>query len=277
MCENCTKSIAKFFLIFINLIFMLAGILMLGFSIAAVVAPFKFMNFFLGVAVDDAGLNSLLMSIGVFGIVLGAIVVIVAFFGFAGATCNSLCLLVMYLILIILILLAEIALIITAAVLPLSSITINTKPANEVKSLIDNFRTSDISTDNNDQIISSQNPWSLFQLKFKCCGIRDIKDYSKANNTLILYKGNEANSLVPLSCCTASNPTPTTFIADDINGCRTGNKTNPPCLSVLEDKVKSSNKIILGVAAGILGLEVLMIIFTGILIHHLRKEKNNIV
>jgi len=214
---------------FVNVIFLLAGILLVVFGIVWIAAPEKVLWLALQLGIN---LISLARMFGEFFpdiiaaciitlIVLGVIVTIIAFLGFFGACCKSRCMTLIYAISIMMIGLAEIALIILVAVYPEQLKTYSLQFA--TSTLRNEFK-SDVSFENDGFNTNSSNPveaaWMTTQLKLGCCGSVGYSDYGSFNWTRFtctptrsllslvnnIFYNNTCpsrpdRSIVPISCC----------------------------------------------------------------------------
>jgi len=283
-CGKCFRSLARALLIIVNVIFVLAGLLMLGLGIALVVAPNKVLAF---LKVNTASiseiseltggsLDSLIKAVGIFMIILGGVVVIIGTFGFFGASCDNKCMLVTYAVILIIIVLAETALIIFAAVYPSTFTSVGQSAVQGSFNAFDK----DLYVDGNGNInYTSVNDndegWAVVQFAFACCGVKNYTDYktitwANCGNALC------ANSIVPISCCALKNPDQLPATINDFANfaaCQSATAGISPnastintngCVGQLVDDsvglVKQNSKIAIGIAAGIIGLEVILIV-----------------
>jgi len=288
MCDDddCCKTVCKVLLIIINTIFLLAGLLMLGFGIAAVAAPDKCLQFLvssgIGFNSGEEGSNyilSLVKMCGVFMIVIGAITAIIAIFGFFGAVCDNKCMLVTYAILLIIIVCGEIALIIFAAVYPKN----NESWANnsDFLGLRQDFQ-SDIPVSSNGTLGDvgiGSGIWAGLQLALGCCGSNNYTDYATFNWTRTACTAIQAspacvintNYKVPLSCCMLKSQGFPTNVNNFVNPSVCISSGDPQytntqgCTAVAINLVSMYGRIAIGIAAGIVGLEIIMIILAFIM------------
>jgi hypothetical protein len=283
-CAKCFRSLARALLIILNLIFFLGGLLMLGLGIALVAAPVKVLSFLKfdsatsGTlsAVTGGGITSVIKDVGIFMIILGGIVVIIGFFGFFGASCDNKCMLVTYAIFLIIIVLAEIALIIFAARYP-GTFT------SAAEALVD-YSFLDFNQDlvvasngainyNDASITETDGGWAFAQIALQCCGVYGWQDYQ--NLTKWGRCGPPAycpkTDVIPISCCKLNDPSqPPSNVNDftNLSGCQAPTPVNGSynptgCVSqIVSDSstfVSQNSKIAIGIAAGIVGLELILI------------------
>jgi tetraspanin-18 len=292
MCDSddCCKTLSKVLLVIINLFFLLLGLLMLAFGIAMVVAPDK-----VGESVKQTGADLdvlgnasvIIKAAGIFMIILGGIVTIIGAFGFFGACCENRCLLISYLIVVIIILLAEVALIIFAACYPDSLQTYIQKEM--TATLIKNF-TQDVRVYPN-VTIGSDYPfgysWAATQFGAKCCGVYNSSDYSnytEANRQVQPPTGGAPiTAVVPISCCKLNDGVKFENIksqSDFVNlyDCvKTGNpvSTNTQsCYTAIDGMVMQASRIAIGIAAAIVGFQIIIIILGIILCCAITRSKS---
>jgi len=290
MCEDdgCCRSFCKVFLIIINIIFLLAGLLMLALGISLTVAPEKVIKFAETSGVNFDSINEtsdgffleIVRACGIFMIILGGVVAIVAFLGFIGACCESQCLLVTYAIILIIIVLAEVALIIFAAVYPT---TFEKSAEDLLKKSIDKYGADGTVLTNNSLDYSRINPvaraWITLQSKFNCCGsvnytdYRSSKNWTDDNNKLqcqAIPPPSNCPAVIPMSCCKLNDGVTFGNSKTDFKNLDTCLKTQDPSVTnqigcttavIAEAKtfLKRYGSIAIGIAAGIVGLELIMI------------------
>jgi len=291
MCEEggCFRKFAKVILIIVNIIFLLAGLLMFAFGISLVAAPSKVIAF-----LESSGLSfdsfqalsegqfiTVIKASGIFMIVLGIVVALVACLGFFGACCENKCLLITYAVILIIVLLAEIALIIFAAVY--NKVFQRDMESTLTKTLV-NFGV-DVTVMSNGSIDYSKvsdngAAWIAFQTQFQCCGSHNYTDYEAVtwNRTRceapVVCPVPPARAAVPLSCCVLTNPSKKKVTnineyknyASCLESASEGDTNRVGCTEnfIAEAKVwiLRYGKIAIGIAAGIVGLEIILLILT---------------
>jgi len=190
----------------------LAGALLLSFGIAAIADPSGVAGFIAhvpGVANMAVVINipEVILSCAIFMIVLGSVMLVFGFLGCAGAAFTSKPLLFLYWILLIVTLIAEVALIIYAAVSPRAAE--QQIQSVMIASLHKNFNTVTISTGNKTVTLPSNVvavSWVAMQSEVACCGVYNYTDYSGFpwnNNFTLIYGGQShfIEAVVPPSCC----------------------------------------------------------------------------
>jgi hypothetical protein len=269
--------VSKIVLVVVNTIFLLLSILLLIFGIIAKANPGLISDMFDSVLPEssrvdlaDAGVSvsDIVVTNAVFMIVVGAVGIVVAGFGFVGACCLVRILLVVYAILLILLLLGEIALIIFAAVKPEKfKDTIQDGMLKTLKKFDRGFYIENNTLHAPNGVVEIA--WSNIQLKEKCCGAMNYSDYATFDwNKNVHPSISEAK--VPLSCCKqkddASYP-PNENSFQNIEQCLNGVTTyinQQNCFDAVEDDIEkfidSSKAIAIGIAAAIAGVELSLII-----------------
>jgi len=286
MCDDgdCFRTFAKVLLIIVNIIFCLAGLLMLALGIVLVVAPEKIISFltsninFSDLAGGDGDFFlELIKASGIFMIILGGIVAIIACFGFIGACCDSKCMLVTYAVILIIILLAEVALIIFAAVYPKAFEDLGEQLLNKTLTAYQR----DQLLSKNDSLSDRPGPdgkvsavdttWNAIQVKFKCCGATGPSDYLSVTTWEKLKceddtdpKCPKDSQKVPISCCKSGVDNPTKYTDFENAGACLIDTSSPStnqdgCTKKVIDGVMQYSKIAIGIAAGIVGLEIILI------------------
>jgi len=282
---GCSDKLMKFILIIVNLIFLLSSLLMLALGIALASAPSKVISFVesngLDISVFSDATGGLFMDIiracAIFMIILGSIVVLLSFFGFVGACCENSCLLGVYSVILGVIVLAEIALIIFAAAYPNE---FRKKGSEFLYTTLTGSFKSDLKIDSQGRFQNSTQAvdlaWAAIQFKLSCCGANNSTDYNKFQWERcgpVCTQG-----VVPMSCCKlkdtskfptresdfvnfnacvgSANPDPT---ATNMNGCA------GTVIDRATDSIKQYGKIAIGIAAGIVALEIILIIFSIVL------------
>jgi len=292
---GCADSCAKFVLVVINLIFLLASALLLAFGITAKASPADMTKVFSYIIPGDArndltnagvSLTDIVVSNAAFMIVIGVIGIVIAGFGFFGACCMVKWLLVCYGIFMILLLLGEIALIIFAAAY---TETFNSTVQKSMYNVLKSGYHDGIKVNSSMSVImpggAVELAWDNIQLKEKCCGANNWSDYSTFNwtNTGLVppqvYTGSAA---VPISCCLQypnSTYPPTSSSFQDIGNCLSGNSiyiSQQNCFAAVDADIQSFIRqykgIAIGIAAGIAGIELILIIMAFLLCRRAEHE-----
>lgn len=266
------KGFAVFVLVIINFVFAAAGLLMLAFGVAAAAKPESIVQLLsytgeLASNARDAGfdLAGILQNSSVFLIVMGVVVALVGLFGCIGACCNVKWMLSVYLVVLIIILAAEIALIIFGALYP-EKFKEQTQPV--MKKTLDDKFSNDVVKSTNDTIQMPQNQidlaWASMQFELGCCGAFGISDYQSNNFTRAV-----PGAIIPVSCCALKDgpghiPVSTSQFVD-FGGCQHSSPApdsfnKQDCYTAVEALLKGYGRIAIGIAAAIVGIEIILIL-----------------
>lgn len=244
-------KVIKYLLFVFNLLFLLCGfaLIIIGSIVTAKLTPY---NTIMGVSFN---------GIGVFLIVIGGIVSIIAFLGCCGAYKESYCMLITFIILMIIMLLAVVTIIIAAFV-------VNGKLfgwlSNDLRGSVIGYNVSTSSSPVSKTGLAYVKFWDDFQESTKCCGISSYMDWGLNVNF------NNSWS-VPDSCCNVTQ-----------TQCGKGQLKNPTkiyttgCVNQINIILKH-NLVAVGGAAAALGILMLLgMIFAGCLIQGIRGEYNTV-
>lgn len=202
----CSKTIAKLVLIVTNLILFVAGGVLLGFGIAALVSPQELQKFISQIPNVDSFSNvidpsSLMTSNAKFMIVVGAIIFFFSFLGCAGAMCEVKWMLFLYWISIVVLIILQLALIIFAAVSPS---TLRDKTTTLMKEKWTSYQPEKFHENGTLRLPTDavSLSWVAIQFKLGCCGISNYTDYNglKWDRTYV-YDKQTIEAVVPPSCC----------------------------------------------------------------------------
>lgn len=264
---SCGKSCMKYILFVINFLFFLLGAAAFGLGIWALVDKNK-MNVLTRVGADNSNFDviGLLESAAIVLLVGGAAILLIGFLGCCGAMKQSQCLLCLYAIFLGIILIIELAAIIIAAVY-----------RGKVEDELKDFLKKNIN-DTYQGKIDTNEEFSLgldyAQVYFQCCGIDSYKDFEGATQ----WKHN-ATEKIPLTCCKLKDKddflkNQKAELVDNncpYNPTPTNSNIEKPCWSSIESYLKDRISIVIGIAAGILCLELICIVFACCIISALRK------
>jgi tetraspanin-18 len=289
---GCGETCMKFILVVINLIFFLASGLMLAFGITGKANPDLLGKIFSSIIptgeqekLNNIGINvtQIIIDNSTFMIIVGVIGLVIATFGFIGACCMVRWMLVVYGIVLIILLLAEVALIIFAAVYSDSFKSVFQGAM--YKSLTDDFRNE--ITFYNDTAVklptgAVELSWASIQMNSKCCGAYNYSDYKTLTNWNRTLSSKYTNVSVPISCCKlmdgVQDPSSATQF-QDLEKCLRGMDSyiySQNCYDALHDDISkfitNYKGIAIGIASGICGLELILIIFTFVLCSHAERN-----
>jgi tetraspanin-18 len=294
---GCGQTFMKIVLVIINIIFFLASGLMLAFGITGKANPDLMAKVFTYILpqqqqayLNNIGVNltQIVISNSTFMIIVGVVGLVISLFGFIGACCMVRWMLVAYAIVLIILLLAEVALIIFAAVYSDSFKSVFQQAM--YKSLTDEFHNEIVFYNNTAFLLPTgavELAWAAIQLKDKCCGAYNYTDYSHLTNWNRTLSSQYSNVSVPITCCALSSGisvsdvtqigSPSNFLG--LNQCLAGNSAyinNQNCFDAVKNDISSFIQnykgIAIGIAAGICGLELILIIFTFCLCAHHDKD-----
>lgn len=206
-CRPCARIILFTF----NFLFFVCGVLLLAFGIVGIADPLaltRFLNSIPGVENTAVIINipETVVASSVFMIILGSVMLVFGFLGCIGAWCMVKWMLFIYWFVLVIILLAEIALIIVAAVSP-------AKVEGHVKEVLYKslkekftpvmFHGNNITLPSNIVAVA----WISLQFEVSCCGANNYTDYSTFpwNKTINTASG-PIDAVVPPSCCEVEPP-----------------------------------------------------------------------
>jgi len=224
--ENCCESIVKYFMVLCNILFALAGIILIGFGAYAQIAAKDYLNF-----LGDNYVNT-----PIFIIILGGVVFAIALFGCCGAWKENKCLIYTYGTILFFILIAQVAAGIAAFALrgPLK-----TEISKNMEKGLENYH-----KEGYDGVTTT---WDLVQQSLHCCGVNSYTDWQ---NVTQLAGG------VPDSCCKVGHE----------EGCGKApvdaeKMFSEGCFTLFNDEFNSNLTIVGAVALGIAAGEIIAIIF----------------
>jgi len=227
--ENCCESIVKYFMVLCNILFALAGIILIGFGAYAQIAAKDYLNF-----LGDNYVNT-----PIFVIILGGVIFAIALFGCCGAWQENKCLIYTYGTILFFILIAQVAAGIAAFALKGDLENEITKNMNKG---LGNYR-----AEGYEGVTTT---WDLVQKNLHCCGVQNYGDWK--NVTLF------ENGGVPDSCCKAG----------EIEGCGKGPDVDPEtifsegCFTLFNAEFNDNLTIVGAVALGIAVGEIIAIAFS---------------
>lgn len=288
----------KIILVVVNIIFFLASGLMLAFGITGKANPELMSKAFEKIvpSTDQSYLNQIGVNLteivvdnSTFMIIVGVVGIVISLFGLVGACCEVRWMLVVYAIVLILLLLAEIALIIFAAVYSDSFKDAFQKAMKE--SLAKEFKREIVFYNSSTSTIimptsGVELAWASLQIKYKCCGAynyTDYSDYTTAANWNRTLSDTYKNVSVPLSCCSAI-VADSMHITDEssVEKCINGNPqyiNTANCYDAMKSEISSFIRnykgIAIGIAAGICALELILITFAFCVCHYAGDSRSD--
>jgi CD63 antigen len=259
----CSRGCAKVLLGIFNVLFFLSGILLLAFGIASIVDPegvTRFLSHIPGVdsMVIIINIPDVIISSAVFMIVLGSLMFVFGFLGCVGAWCSVKPVLFFYWLLLLVLILAEVALIIYAAVMPEAA---KTRISDVMyTSLHQDFEPVSINatavTLPSDVVALS---WVSMQFEVGCCGVHNSTDYENFSWNNTFYIPQHTVAKVPPSCCvTRSKDVPkSTSEFVDLSQCLNGvdyyHKNG--CHMAVVDLARQYSYIPIGICSCVIAIE----------------------
>jgi CD63 antigen len=228
--ENCCESLVKYFMVFFNILFILAGCILIGFGAWSQVDAKDFLNF-----LGDNYVNT-----PIFLMIVGGVIFVVAFMGCCGAWKESKCLIYTYAFFLAVILVAQIGAGIAAYMLKGE---LDTEVVKNMNAGMTNYNKSA-------EFDGVTHTWDIVQNELHCCGVENYTDWTRERSD-IFPKGQ-----VPDSCC----------VGGQVEGC--GAKPNSEvekfeqgCYSLFKAKFIDNIAIVGGVALGVAAIELAIVLF----------------
>jgi len=191
-------------------------------------------------------------------IAAGAFIFIISFLGYCGAIKESRVLLTAYGLFIIIIAVLQIAAIVLA--------TFYIPQAEEkTKDFFQHTIRKYYTTKNRRDAVTLS--WDFMQAELECCGVESYEDFEKATEFVKYNREEGKGQIIPESCCILddSDRAKELFIAKDKNCLTTPTIQNSymstGCYEKVKNKLISNLTIVIGVACGVLALQILGIIF----------------
>ncbi|XP_043474618.1 CD82 antigen isoform X2 [Leptopilina heterotoma] len=240
---SCTSQCAKYFLCLFNFIFFIAGGASLAVGIWLIADQKSFVNVI--AQFDETNLLNktdahVLEIISYILIIVGALTFFISFLGYCGAMFESRCLLCVYGVLILIVLILE-------CVVVGLAFELKGDARNEIEKLADSTLESYTGNVDAPTIL-----WDKIMTQFHCCGSKSYKSFDG------LTKWNRQGKIVPESCCKRGGGR----LLDQ--NCplhpTNDNAYMQGCVDGLVQAVEDNAEIIIGVCAGLVVIEVLVII-----------------
>jgi len=228
-----------------NFIFFLTGAAILGIGIYVQVEFTEYYDF----------LSEKYLGSGIILMVVGGVILIVAFFGCCGACTENACMMYTFGSLVALILIVEIGCTVTIFLFK-----------DQVWHEVNHQLIDGLNKYGKNETMGTTQSWNQLQSQFKCCGVMNYTDWGS------VYSFNKTSS-VPDSCCTEGNVAAS---------CGTGQLANPTniyeigCLSALGSFVKE-NLIIVGIAGATIVVLQLIGVIVACCLGRRMKELQNFV
>jgi len=232
--DGCCESMVKYFMFFINAIFAIVGITLVGIGAYIQIKATEYLDF-----LSDNYLNT-----PIFIIIVGCVIFVVAFFGCCGAWNESACMIYTYSVFITIILIAELGAAIAAFALK-----------GDLRNVIEHKMVDGMENFGKEGYEGVTNAWNVLQADVHCCGATDYKDWMK--NSTMQY--------VPDSCCKVD-----TKDCGKAPGFENEIYTKG-CLVEFEDQFVGNIGLVGGIALGVAFAQLLGVIFSCCLANRIRK------
>lgn len=273
MVADCGATCAKYLLCLFNFIFFVVGsaVLCIGIWLAVDKKSFIELTRFstLNEGVQELTEPNVIEQGAYILIAAGAFIFIISFLGYCGAIKESRVLLTAYGIFIIIIALLQIAAIVLAAVY---------KPHAEKHTkdfFLHTIKEYYTVKDRRDALTLS---WDFMQAELHCCGVEGYQDFAEAKE--FQKYASETGQVVPESCCKLKDYSEGSelFNPEDPNCIRVPSVTNSymktGCYQVVDDWIVGNLNIVIGTAVGVIGIQILGIIFAFCLCKAVSNERD---
>lgn len=271
MVADCGATCAKYILCLFNFVFFVVGTAVLGVGVWLAVDTTSFITLTklsqINATIGNEGRKfihelqtpSVIEQGAYILIAAGAFIFIISFLGYCGAIKESRVLLTAYGLFIIIIAILQIAAIVVGVALREPA---ETQTKEFFHHTIRKYYTT---SERRDAVTLS---WDFMQAELQCCGVESYKDFEKATNFIKYTREEQSGQVIPESCCILKDSQSVTelFIAKDKN-CLTSPTTynsymNTGCYETVKNSMTANLNIVVGVAASILALQILGIIFS---------------
>lgn len=262
--EGCGRF-GKIFLIVINILFFLLGIVLM---VAGIVLKLKQGNDVLPalriLQENATTLEQTMGNISLLAIAIGVLVAFVSGFGLFGAACEVRCILVTYAVFVIILLVMEIA----AVAL---GFTLRNKINEKVKEEMLNLLEENYVDDSLNSINPVSNEWNLLFLNFNCCAVNPVtevkNDFDKTPWCTTEGECHDINAKIPKTCCVGVNAR--NFEQEAPRSCfvhlNTGDFKTTGCFDRIKELIKSNSVVVIATSLTIMIIEILGIVFSIIL------------
>ncbi|KAK2153194.1 hypothetical protein LSH36_304g00008 [Paralvinella palmiformis] len=269
MALTCGGSCMKMLLFVFNGLFFLGGVIMMAVGIWFLVDP-EISERFDNIAV---GTDNLFRGAAITMIIVGTLILVIAFFGCCGACRESQCMLCVFIVLIVIILILEIVTAVLAGVFKDElEQTLHDDMMKQVVSAVE-----PIKPDNNS---ATSFAWHSMQHEMSCCGADDYNDYR--NNTKF-----SGDNPMPKSCCRLKNDDVEKPEPEDWDECKKefNSHVQPAdaiqlhaigCYPSLLDWFRQKAGIFIGIACAIALIEILGITFACCVRNELTRHKETV-
>jgi CD63 antigen len=212
-------------MVFWNILFTLAGCILIGFGAWSQLGARDYLNF----------LGENYVNTPIFIIIVGGVIFVVAFFGCCGAWKENKCMIYTYAVFLVLILIAQIGAGIAAYMLKGD---LDTEVNKNMIDGMDNY--------GKEGYNGVTDTWDIVQKNLKCCGVEGKSDWFKHNITT-------ADGFTPDSCCEGGQK-------EDCGEKEEAQKYSQGCYQLFREQFVDNIAIIGGVALGVAGVEFLVVL-----------------
>jgi len=226
---NCCDSMLKYIVFLCNFVFFLTGCAVLGIGIYIQLTMKDYYDF-----LEEKYLGSAIILM-----IVGGVILIVAFFGCCGACTESACMMYTFGSLVALILIVEIGCTVTIWIFK-----------DDVWEAVNNQLIEGLEKYGKEDNKGMTDSWNKLQSQMKCCGVKDYTDWIQVDTF-------NTSSSVPDACCKEEN------VGEDCGKGQLNEATHiytTGCLSLLEAVVKDNLVIVAIVAAGVIVLQLIGVI-----------------
>lgn len=223
--DNCCESLVKYFILFWNILFTLAGFVLIGFGAWSQLSAKDYLNF-----LGDNYVNT-----PIFLIIVGGVICVVALFGCCGAWMEKKWLMYMYAAFLVIIIICQIGA--GAATYMLKS-ELSEEVSKNMKNGMENYGKA--------QYEGVTHTWDIVQHELKCCGVENSADWAEKRNDTF------APNTYPDSCCDPN-------IVDKCGSDPQVKKFDVGCFKLFEGQFVDNIKTIGGVALGVAAVEFLVV------------------
>jgi len=235
---GCCETMLRYIIFLINFVFFLASVAIIAIGTYIQIQMSTYLEF-----IDNSYVSSAVVLI-----VLGAIIMIVAFFGCCGACTENACMMYTYGTLLALILIALIGVTVTIVVYK-----------DDVEKIVKDNMNLSMKNYNNATAGGVKETWDLLQKDVKCCGTMAYTDWKDV-------EGFGAND-VPDSCCK-------TEIKDCGKNFQAENIFEVGCFATFKDNILDNSDMAIGVGVGI-GILIFLGVLIGCCQAKTMKERNS--
>lgn len=240
-CDTMLKYVVFLF----NFVFFLTGVALIGIGAYIQVNMQKYLDF----------LGSTYLNTSILLIIVGAVILVVTFFGCCGSCTENHCMLYTYGTLLSIILLVSIGLAITVYIFK-----------DKVKAKVEDAMTNGLEHYNMENYEGVTDTWNIIQFDFNCCGVQAYTDWKDTDF------GGSGN--VPDSCC-----------LEEMTECGKGVGNLPEseaknkihtrgCFATFETTVQENVAIVAGIGAGVVVLLLIGVVIACCLARNMKERRN---